>query len=69
MTAARRKAVREHDSTKEMTALIEQSCLVAKDAAFNLRDFLENSSNMASIADGAHHRRTHHQCDHAGHRT
>ncbi|MGO9123629.1 MAG: phosphate signaling complex PhoU family protein [Terriglobales bacterium] len=50
MTAARRKAVREHDSTKEMTGLVEQSCLVAKDAAFNLRDFLENSSNMASIA-------------------
>jgi phosphate transport system protein len=50
MTAARRKAVREHDSTKEMTGLVEQSCLVAKDAAFNLRDFLENSSNMAFIA-------------------
>ncbi len=50
MTAARRKPVREHESTKEMTSLIEQSCLVAKDAAFNLRDFLENSSNMASIA-------------------
>ena len=50
MTAARRKAVREHESTKEMTGLVEQSCLVAKDAAFNLRDFLENSSNMASIA-------------------
>lgn len=50
MTAARRKAVREHDSTKEMTGLVEQSCLVAKDAAFNLRDFLQNSSNMASIA-------------------
>ena len=33
-----------------MTGLVEQSCLVAKDAAFNLRDFLENSSNMASIA-------------------
>jgi phosphate transport system protein len=33
-----------------MTGLVEQSCLVAKDAAFNLRDFLENSSNMAFIA-------------------
>lgn len=50
MTATRRRAVREHESTKEMTGLVKQSCLVAKDAAFNLRDFLENSSNMASIA-------------------
>lgn len=50
MTAARRKAVPEQDSTKEMTRLVQQSCLVAKDAAFNLRDFLENSSNMAFIA-------------------
>jgi phosphate transport system protein len=33
-----------------MTGLVEQSCLIAKDAAFNLRDFLENSSNMAFIA-------------------
>lgn len=50
MTAARRKTVLRHDSTVEMTGLVEQSCLVAKDAAFNLRDFLENSSNMAFIA-------------------
>jgi phosphate transport system protein len=50
MTASRRKTARESDSTREMTGLIEQSCLVAKDAAFNLRDFLENSSNMAFIA-------------------
>lgn len=50
MTATRRKTARESDSTHEMTGLIEQSCLVAKDAAFNLRDFLENSSNMAFIA-------------------
>jgi phosphate transport system protein len=50
MTATRRKAVQELESTREMTGLVEQSCLVAKDAAFNLRDFLENSSNMAFIA-------------------
>jgi phosphate transport system protein len=50
MTATRRKAAREPESTREMTGLIEQSCLVAKDAVFNLRDFLENSSNMAFIA-------------------
>jgi phosphate transport system protein len=52
MNAARRKPLRELESTstKEMTGLVEHACLVAKDAAFNLRDFLENSSNMASIA-------------------
>jgi len=50
MTAARRKPVLQHDSTAVMTGLVEQSCLVAKDAAYNLRDFIENSSNMASIA-------------------
>ena len=36
----RRKTVQELESTKEMTGLVEQACLVAKDAAFNLRDFL-----------------------------
>jgi len=50
MVATRRKAAPEHGSTAEMTGLVEQSCLVAKDAAFNLRDFLVNSSNMAFIA-------------------
>ncbi len=50
MNAARRKLSQEAQSTREMTRLVEQSCLVAKDAAFNLRDFLENSSNMAFIA-------------------
>jgi len=50
MTPSRRKAVQEHESTRAMTSLVEQSCLVAKDAAFNLRDFLQNSSNMAFIA-------------------
>src|ERR1700688_383834 len=46
----RRKSVQELESTKEMTGLVEQACLVARDAAFNLRDYLENSSNMAFIA-------------------
>jgi len=49
-TAVRRKAARDLEHSREMTGLVEQSCLVAKDAAFNLRDFLENSSNMAFIA-------------------
>jgi phosphate transport system protein len=50
MSATRRKAVQELESTREMTALVEQACLVAKDAAFNLRDYLENASNMAFVA-------------------
>jgi phosphate transport system protein len=50
MTSVKRKAAHELESTKEMTGLVQQACLVAKDAAFNLRDFLENSSNMAFIA-------------------
>jgi phosphate transport system protein len=50
MAATRRKAVQGLESTREMTSLIQQSCLVAKDAAFNLRDFIENASNMAFIA-------------------
>lgn len=50
MIAVKRKAAQELESTKRMTGLVQQACLVAKDAAFNLRDFLENSSNMAFIA-------------------
>lgn len=46
----KRKAAHALDSTKEMTGLVQQACLVAKDAAFNLRDYLQNSSNMAFIA-------------------
>jgi phosphate transport system protein len=49
MPATRRKPVRELESTREMTALVEQACLVAKDSAFNLRDYLENASNMAFV--------------------
>src|SRR5579884_10029 len=50
MVALRRKSVQELESTREMTNLVQQSCLVAKDCAFNLRDFLQNSSSMAFIA-------------------
>src|SRR5271168_4339172 len=50
MIAPKRKAAHDMESTKEMTRLVQQACLVAKDAAFNLRDYLENSSNMAFIA-------------------
>ncbi|HUK25013.1 MAG TPA: PhoU domain-containing protein [Terriglobales bacterium] len=40
----------EPDSTKELTGLALQGCLVAKDATVNLRDFIENSSKMAMLA-------------------
>jgi phosphate transport system protein len=40
----------EPESTRELTGLVLQACLVAKDSAFNLRDFIEHSSNMAFLA-------------------
>jgi len=50
MATTRHKPAQDLESTREMTSLVQQACLVAKDGAFNLRDFLENSSNMAFIA-------------------
>jgi uncharacterized protein Yka (UPF0111/DUF47 family) len=50
VTALKRKPLAEPESTRELTGLVLQACLVAKDAAFNLRDFIENSSNMAFLA-------------------
>jgi phosphate transport system protein len=38
------------ESTKELTALALQACLVAKDASTNLRDYINNSSKMAMLA-------------------
>jgi phosphate transport system protein len=46
----KRRSVAQPESTKKMTGLVLQACLVGKDAAFNLRDFIENSSSMAYIA-------------------
>ena len=46
----KRRSVAQPESTKKMTGLVLQACLVGKDAAFNLRDFIENSSSMAFIA-------------------
>src|ERR1700746_2331616 len=36
--------------THELTELAQHACLVASDAAFNFRDFLVNSSQMAFLA-------------------
>lgn len=38
------------ESTRELTRLAQQGCLVAKDATVNLRDFIETSSKMAMLA-------------------
>jgi phosphate transport system protein len=46
----RRQRPEELQSTNELTRLVLQACLVGKDAAYNLRDFIENSSNMAFIS-------------------
>jgi phosphate transport system protein len=46
----KRRAHEERDSTKELTILVQQACLVAKDAASNLLDYIENSSKMALLA-------------------
>lgn len=50
LTGMKRKSAHELDSTRQLTGLVQQACLVAKDASFNLRDFVENSSNMAFLA-------------------
>jgi phosphate transport system protein len=46
----KRPVSREPESTKEMTALIRQACLVARDAAANTSEFIGNSSKMAFLA-------------------
>ena len=50
MKRRRAIAVAEPQQPNELTSLVLQACLVGKDAAFNLRDFIQNSSNLAFIA-------------------
>jgi len=38
------------DSTKDLIETISRACLVAKDAAFNLGDYIANSSRIAFVA-------------------
>ncbi len=45
-----RKRSEELESTRRLTHLVLQGCLVAKDSSYNLRDFIVNSSNMAFLA-------------------
>jgi hypothetical protein len=43
----KRVTTKESESTGELTDLIRQACLVAKDSAFNGREFVRESSKMA----------------------
>ena len=46
----KRNVLRATDSTEELSRLIRQACLVAKDSAFNVREFVRDSSKMAYLA-------------------
>jgi phosphate transport system protein len=46
----KRQTSTQPSSTKQLTELAQRACLVAKDAAFNARDYIENSSNIAYVA-------------------
>lgn len=50
MKRTRRAATKESASTRELTGMIRQACLVAKDGASNTREFVGNSSKMAFLA-------------------
>src|ERR1700733_11610422 len=45
-----KRRTQERSSTKELTLLVQQACLVAKASAANLRDYIENASKMALLA-------------------
>lgn len=49
-SAAKRKSAAQLDSTKQITEIALRACLVAKDATFNVRDFMQGSSKMALLA-------------------
>jgi len=38
------------DTTQQITAIALSACLVAKDATYNVRDFIEGGSKMALLA-------------------
>src|SRR4249920_1640804 len=50
-SVARPTATRDEDATQdELTALVIRGCLIARDAVFNIRDFLADNSRMAFLA-------------------
>src|ERR1700737_2537992 len=46
----KRASLKQAASIRQMTDLIQQACLVAKDSAFNVREFIRDSSKMAFLA-------------------
>ena len=49
-TAKAKRATSSQPHSTALTRLIEQACLVAKDAAFNVREYIVSSSKMAFLA-------------------
>jgi phosphate transport system protein len=47
---AKRRGLRKNASAEALTQLVSRACLIAKDAAFNVQDYIENSSNLAFVA-------------------
>jgi phosphate transport system protein len=48
--ATKKKTALYLDSTQHITTIALRACLVAKDAAFNVRDFMQGGSKMALLA-------------------
>ncbi len=44
------KATRKGSASKELTEIVSRACLIAKDAAFNVGDYIANSSRIAFVA-------------------
>src|SRR5260370_7188159 len=49
-SALKKKAPAYLDTTQQITAIALSACLVAKDATYNVRDFIEGGSKMALLA-------------------
>lgn len=47
---AKRAPAPPSNSAKELIELVSRACLIAKDGAFNVRDYIENSSSIAFVA-------------------
>jgi len=50
MKRAPKRVLQEPESTRELTGLIREACLIAKDSANNLFEFVKDSSKMAFLA-------------------
>src|SRR5215467_12615770 len=50
MKKTSKRVLEEPESTRELTGLIREACLIAKDSANNLYEFVQDSSKMAFLA-------------------